>query len=571
MLPTQASRRLTPRTAATSATKALTIATAVLLIAGLVSAGVVGDKPGGREAAKDATIVNADGAADDGAVADPGAGTSETAAVDPLTGAPVAQASRAAAPSGTTKTSGASTNKGGAATTAGGATGSGGSGSGAAPSSSSPVAGPATAAASGPLTASDVGVTADSIKIGVLIPNLNELAQAGFRVGVPGDHRKIAEAWAKDVNDRGGIFGRKIKFVYDVFSVFDVDDMTRACKKMTEDEKVFSVINLGGYDSVAQLCIAKEHKTPFIAGDPQPADWYTDSAPYLWTPLMNKDRMHRNHMRYLKESGTLQKGRDVVGVIYHGIPNVGVSVEKSLLPELRDNTNGNGIEPKVIVKLSDDSNQAVNQINSAVLQMNREGVTNVIMPMNLIFKAQFMNTAEGQNFFPKYTDSDHYFGCYDFTTSAYPEKSFNRMTCVTASNSGIKDPFNNPLANPTYQRAADEVYKNKYPASYAEGCSDDQDCMDAQRALNYAFGTNFLMWKEAAERVGPTLTRAAWGAQMGKTGNWTRTVTSPSLSHSSTKFDGPDGLAVVQWFAEAGDSFKARRFRQVKPPFPAYY
>ncbi len=570
MLPTQASRRLTPRTAATSATKALTIATAVLLFAGLVSAGVVGDDPVGEVAAENGTVVNAEGSTEaDSATTDAqGAESSDTSSVDPVTGAPIAEASGGTSPSGpgTTKTPSASASKGATAPAPGTAS----TGGGAAPSSS-PGGAPAAATASGPLTASDVGVTADSIKIGVLIPNLNELAQAGFRVGVPGDHRKIAEAWAKDLNDRGGIFGRKVKFVYDVFSVFDVDDMTRACKKMTEDEKVFSVINLGGYDSVAQLCIAKEHKTPLIAGDPQPADWYTDSAPYLWTPLMNKDRMHRNHMRYLKESGTLQKGRDVVGVIYHGIPNVGVSVEKSLLPELRDNANGAGIEPKVIVKLSDDSNQAVNQINSAVLQMNREGVTNVIMPMNLIFKAQFMNTAEGQNFFPKYTDSDHYFGCYDFTTSAYPEKSFNRMTCVTASNSGIKDPFNNPLANPTYQRAADEVYKNKYPASYAEGCSDDQDCMDAQRALNYAFGTNFLMWKEAAERVGPTLTRAAWGGQMGKTGNWTRCVTSPSLSHSSTKFDGPDGLAVVQWFAEAGDSFKARRFRQVKPQFPAYY
>jgi len=568
MLPTQASRRLTPRTAATSATKALTIATAVLLFAGLVSAGVVGDDPAGQTAAKDATVVNAEGSGTAGSPSDldPGAAATDAPGGDPVAGEATTGAGGGAA------TSGARTAKAPGATAPASRTGAStdGPGGGSAPSSS-PSAGATTANASGPLTASDVGVTADSIKIGVLIPNLNELAQAGFRVGVPGDHRKLAEAWAKDVNDKGGIFGRKVKFVYDVFSVFDVDDMTRACKKMTEDEKVFTVINLGGYDSVGQLCIAKEHKTPLIAGDPQPAHWYTDSAPYLWTPLMNKDRMHRNHMRYLKESGTLQKGRDVVGVIYHGIPNVGTSVERSLLTELRDNTNGNGIEPKVVVKLSDDSNQAVNQINSAVLQMNREGVNYVIMPMNLIFKAQFMNTAEGQNFFPKYTDSDHYFGCYDFTTSAYPEKSFNRMTCVTASNSGIKDPFNNPLANPTYQRAADEVYKNKYPGSYAEGCSDDQDCQDAQRALNYAFGTNFLMWKEAAERVGPNLTRSEWGVQMGQTGNWTRCVTSPSLSHSPTKFDGPDSLAVVQWFAEAGDSFKARRFRQVKPQFPAYY
>jgi hypothetical protein len=546
MLPTQASRTLAPRTAARSATKALAITTAMLLFAGLVSdgPGTAASRRGGVEVASGAED-GAGSSSDGGGTAEPG-GT----AIDPATGEPIAD--------------------GGDGTTQSGDGGRGGA-AGGSPGGVAGGPGSTTAAGSAALTASDVGVTKDSIKLGVLIPNLNELAQAGFRVGVPGDHRKLAEAWAKEVNDKGGILGRKVTFVYDVFSVFDVDDMTRACKKMTEDEKVFSVINLGGYDSVAQLCIAKEHKTPLIAGDPQPAKWYTDSAPYLWTPLMNKDRTHRNHMRQLKESGLLQKGRDVVGLIYHGIPNVGPSVEQSLLPELRDNSRGNGIEPKVIVKLSDDSNQALNQINAAVLQMNREGVNYVIMPMNLIFKAQFMNTAEGQNFFPKYTDSDHYFGCYDFTTSAYPEKSFNRMTCVTATNSGIKDPFNNPLANPPYQRYADAVYKNRYPGYYEEGCGGDQDCADAQRALHYAFGTNFLMWKEAAERVGPNLTRAAWGAQMGRTGNWTRVVTSPSLSHGPNKFDGPDTLAVVQWFAEAGDGYRARRFRQVKPHFPAYY
>ncbi len=161
MLPTQASRRLTPRTAATAATKGLTIATAVLLFAGLVSAGVVGDDPGGQNAAKDATVVNAEGSGTSGAPSDLDPGT---AATDAPGGDPVAGEATTGT-SGGTATSSARTAKVPGAPASASSTGAGTDGPGGASApSSSPSAGATTANASGPLTASDVGVTADSIK-----------------------------------------------------------------------------------------------------------------------------------------------------------------------------------------------------------------------------------------------------------------------------------------------------------------------------------------------------------------------------------------------------------------------
>jgi hypothetical protein len=487
--------------------------------------------------------------APDGTPIDPAA----PGAIDPATGQPTT-----GAVSGATSTTVLNAAQGPNAT--GGTTGAGPAGA--------PAAGTATTVAA-PVTlkASDVGVTADTIRLGVLIPNLNELAQAGFKVGVPGDARSIADAWAAYTNKRGGILGRKIALFYDVFSVLDVNDMLRACKKLTEDDKVFTVINLGGYDSVAQLCVAKEHKVPLLAGDPQPQGWYQQAAPYLWTTLMNKDRAHKNHVKYLKENGTLKDG-NTIGVIYHGIPNVAPSIEQSLLPEMA----AEGVKPKIVVKLSEDSNQALNQIPQAVVDMQAAGVKTVFLMMNLIFKTSFIQQADKQQFHPLYTDNDHYFGCYSFTTATYPD-SYDKALCVTATNSGITGPqsLSNPKLNQAYVQFADTLYKEAYPEGYKKGGGDNPDDQEAQRALNMAYGTFFLMWQEAATRVGADLTRAKWGVEMGKTGRWDRTVTSPSLSYSATKHDGPDSIALVQWSAAAGGDFKAKQFRQIAPHRPAWF
>jgi hypothetical protein len=259
--------------------------------------------------------------------------------------------------------------------------------------------------------------------------------------------------------------------------------------------------------------------------------------------------------------------------VYHGIPNVGPAVERSLIPELKEN----GIVPEMTVKLSDDNNQALNQINQTVLEMNRAGINYVFMPMNLIFKTQFMQAAEKQNWYPKYTDSDHYFGCYDFVTATYPEKSFDKTHCVTGTFSGIPTPEPKLDKAPqlkdklNYLKYCDEVYNRAWPNSYKDGGGDDPANQEAQRALHCEFGSYFLMWYEAASRVGPALTRPKWGVEMEKTGHWTRTLGAPYMEFHKGKYDGPVMLAEVVYHAEASDGYAAKKYHQTVKHFPAYY
>ena len=424
------------------------------------------------------------------------------------------------------------------------------------------------------LSATDRGVTEDEILIGVLIPNLGPLADAGFDVGVDVDHEPIMEAWLEELNRDGGVACRQVRDVKVGFDVLSVDTMQQACRELTQDHEVFAVVTAGGFDSVAQRCLAEDHQTPFINPDAQPAGWYEAGAPYLWSTFMDKDRMHRNHMRWLVESGTIEvddgpldEGH-TVGVIYHGIPNVGPSVEDALLPEL----DRLGVEPAEVIRLSSDDEQALAQINSAVLQMRSSGVDFVIFPMNLIFKTQFMQVAEQQNYFPEYTDSDHYFGCADFVTATYPAASFDGTTCVTATFSGVQEEqlMQRP-AQREYRAYGREVFERTNPGGYeSDGRNEEQ--AEAMEGIHLSLGTMLLLWAEAADRVDPEqLTREAWGHEMGETGRFDKTIVSPRLTFTHDKWDGPDEIAIVQWFADAGDGFEARMFRQIRDFFGAFF
>ena len=440
----------------------------------------------------------------------------------------------------------------------------------------------ATAAPAGPascdgvtLKATDQGVTEKTIKIGFLIPNLNELQAAGFNVGLAGDWNKILPTWVDELNATGGVACRQVEFVKEVFDVLSVDDMIAKCKAMTEDHKVFAVMTPGGYDSIAQLCIAKDHKTPFINPEPEPEGWYREARPYLWSLLMSKDRMHRNHVRWLMQAKEIKPGdpdaltdpATRVGVVYHGIPNVAPPVEDTLLPELENA----GVKPVQVVSLSSDSQQALAQINQVVLQFQQARVEYVLMPMNLIYKTQFLQSAEKQGYFPKYTDSDHYFGCFDFTTDTYPAQAFDGTKCISSLEiNGMRPEDGKAFVNAhPFAQYADKVYLKFNPEGYDNGGESNQETADTQRALFIGMGSQVMLFRQAADRVGGDITRLKWGESMGQTGAFDKIPTPHPLTFGPEKWDGPDYVSTAQWHAEAGDGYEERKFRRIGEPFKA--
>ena len=111
------------------------------------------------------------------------------------------------------------------------------------------------------------GVTADSIKVGVSLIDFKCIQQ--FIDFTRPNQQAIYQAFVDDVNQKGGINGRKIIADFNTECPLSAtsDLLLQVCTKFTDDDKVFAVIgNLSdaAQDSAIHTCIAKTHKTPVL-------------------------------------------------------------------------------------------------------------------------------------------------------------------------------------------------------------------------------------------------------------------------------------------------------------------
>ncbi|HTD80014.1 MAG TPA: ABC transporter substrate-binding protein, partial [Chloroflexota bacterium] len=123
---------------------------------------------------------------------------------------------------------------------------SGGAPSGGAPApTSAPAAATAAPAAGGALTASDVGVTRDTILIGATVPLSGPAAAYGTIA-------KASDAYFHYANDNGGINGRQISYKYldDAYNPAQTVPLT---KQLVEQDQVF--ITFGGLGTQAQTSV----------------------------------------------------------------------------------------------------------------------------------------------------------------------------------------------------------------------------------------------------------------------------------------------------------------------------
>lgn len=123
-----------------------------------------------------------------------------------------------------------------------------------------------------------VGVTDDTIKIGVTYVDLAKIRDVTDIDH--GDYEASYRAILDDINDRGGINGRKLEYVFAPINPIDSATTDASCLKLTQDEKVFAVVGFFLADAV--LCYVDTHATMTIGGEMTAqriarakAPWYT--------------------------------------------------------------------------------------------------------------------------------------------------------------------------------------------------------------------------------------------------------------------------------------------------------
>jgi hypothetical protein len=429
------------------------------------------------------------------------------------------------------------------------------------------------------LTATDRGVHEKTVDIALFTVDLAALTAAGFGLSTgTADFDEIVNAWEKEFNSHGGIACRKLNLIH-VVGQLEENDQVAKCKAMSQDLKVFGVLSPGG-NVVGGPCTAIEEKQPIVTALAAPDRWRSEGAPYMWDILMSQEQYMRNQVRWLVESGDVKPGNPAtpgvtkLGIVYADENYSGVSVEKSMIPELKRL----GVTPVRTAKLPYDSGQAAAQVPQVVVDFQTNNVDTVIMPMNLIYKTQFMQQAQQQGYHPRYRDSDYTVSCQTATTGTYPPDQWDGTKCVTsggytflAPNGLSPDQLEKYLSTNTYAKYATKVFNAANPGGYSNGGERDADDTNAERAGHMLTGTLLHLMVQAADRVGPNLTRTAWGAAMGQTSNFTMSLSPKPLTFGPHQWTGPDYLSVVQWEKDASNGYEANSYRSYRPAFRAWY
>ncbi|MGD0393150.1 MAG: ABC transporter substrate-binding protein, partial [Acidimicrobiales bacterium] len=160
--------------------------------------------------------------------------------------------------------------------------------------SSSPSTSPATTGGSSTSSPSPVssaststrGITAGTINVVFPVVSLNSLAgQEGFASDPEyAEQDKAINFYVKQVNDSGGISGRKINAIITSFDPTNETQMRALCKSWTEGSPAaFAVLDgIGDWTGDDQLCITQEGHTPFIGAWSTVTNWTNEGSPYLW-------------------------------------------------------------------------------------------------------------------------------------------------------------------------------------------------------------------------------------------------------------------------------------------------
>ena len=132
------------------------------------------------------------------------------------------------------------------------------------------------AAAAGARPLATPGVTSTEIKIGSSVPLSGEAAIAG-------NVARGADAYFKYVNAKGGIFGRKIKFIY-LDDGYDPGRAVNNTIRLVQQEQVFAVFSsLGTSNNLAVRKLLNDSKVPQLYVSSGATTFGRDYKKYPWT------------------------------------------------------------------------------------------------------------------------------------------------------------------------------------------------------------------------------------------------------------------------------------------------
>lgn len=419
-----------------------------------------------------------------------------------------------------------------------------------APSAATPgAAAPGAAvAAGGPArTASDQGITADTVKLGVFLIDLSKASSLGFDVAAynPDRQKVYWKAYIDDVNARGGAGGRKIEPVFRSVDVLDSSTFTAQCKQITETDKVFAVTNILGFYGPPILCVTRDHQTPWLAYDGLVSSYYAASNGLAFTVGPSTLRTELNLADRLTQVGELTDAAGkpkVIGFLHEdGYLNEDNRAVMKWLSD-RGHTVVEGLHS------SSSSTNAATDLAVAADKFCRAGVTAVFLATNSLYAPQFVNDVDRfPGCQPAYYTSDFDFemaGDTFLTGSNMPASYYRRALSVTGSRVGegrvgMPEPAADARCRQVYEKASGQKLDRNSTADalYFTAMS---SC-----ALVDAFAAG-------VSGAGLNPTRRTFATALAQRGPFANPGFGDS-SFSGGRTDAPTSIRIAQAYADCGD------------------
>ena len=256
-----------------------------------------------------------------------------------------------------------------------------------------------------------LGVTDTTIKFGAAYTESQGEANAALGANLDaGDARRFYDALAKQINDAGGVAGRRLVPSY--FDAAGYDDnataVQAACEKWTNDAPAFVIFD--GNDDLLRQCAKKAGIVSLATGASNSTARTFAEFPHYFEPgAVRLDRATGVTVEGLARTDYYGKA-PVVGIVAWDHPDYRRSVEGTMVPALRRLGHTPTERQYVTVPESEAGlGDASAAVHAAILKMRSDGVTHVFIvdgPAGIFggtgLTLLFIRSARGQNWVPRY-------------------------------------------------------------------------------------------------------------------------------------------------------------------------
>jgi hypothetical protein len=402
------------------------------------------------------------------------------------------------------------------------------------------------------------GVTATTINVAFPVANLDALASTyGFAGDVEyTEQTKAINLFVNQINDSGGINGRKINPVITTYNPASDASMQAQCENWTQgNPPIFAVLDgVGTFTGPNELCVTQQGHTPMLSQWTTVSQFTQAGSPYLWWTGPDDAAILQALVTWGKGQGTIG-GKAKLGVVVGDRASDQDALNNYLLPDLKRV----GVIPVVETIPAQTSEGASTSSDSTLVveKLHAAGVTSMIplIPFNAFLPVLEAQTQ--QQYYPKLLLSD-YENSIESSLGLIPvpfAKALNGQEGVTTETlGGVDDP--RPEAQGGYDpgvRSCWTVWHKAYPEIPKGNMNDD---IEEQGPIQ-GWCQEIRLFAQAAKAAGKNLNRKTFVTAMSQIRDFPGGY-SPVLTYGPTKFYGPTQYQVVRLHVNSPPSSQCR-------------